>query len=45
MKQYVENKPIKWGFKFWYYCVRETEFFFTGVKKKAQKKFWAQVLF
>ena len=20
MRQYVKNKPIKWGFKFWYGC-------------------------
>ena len=24
MKQYVKNKPIKWGFKFWYRCANET---------------------
>ena len=38
MKQYVENKQIKWGFKFWYYCVSETEFFLTGVKKKSAEE-------
>ena len=24
MKQYVKNKPIKWGFKYWYRCDSET---------------------
>ena len=23
MKQYIKNKPIKWGFKYWYRCDRE----------------------
>ena len=26
MKQYVKNKPIKWGFKFWFRCDSTTEF-------------------
>ena len=21
MKQYIKNKPIKWGFKYWYRCI------------------------
>ena len=24
MKQYVKNKPIKWGFKFWFRCASKT---------------------
>ena len=24
MKQYIKNKPIKWGFKYWYKCYSET---------------------
>ena len=24
MKQYIKNKPIKWGFKYWYRCDSET---------------------
>ena len=25
MKQYIKNKPIKWGFKHWYRCDSETD--------------------
>ena len=25
MKQYIKNKPIKWGFKYWYRCDSETD--------------------
>ena len=28
MKQYVKNKPIKWGLKFWYRCESKTEYLY-----------------
>ena len=24
MKQYIESKPIKWGFKFWFCCLSKS---------------------
>ena len=24
MKQYIKSKPIKWGFKFWFRCLRKS---------------------
>ena len=45
MKKYIKNKPIKWGFKFWYHGASETGYLYQldfWVKKKAQKN---QVLF
>ena len=26
MKQYIKNKPTKWGFKYWYTCDSETDY-------------------
>ena len=28
MKQYVKNKPIKLGFKFWFHCARRTGYLY-----------------
>ena len=28
MKQYFRNKPIKWGFKYWYRCDSETGYLY-----------------
>ena len=28
MRQYVKNKPIKWGFKFWYRCASKTGYLY-----------------
>ena len=35
-KQYIKNKPIKWGFKFWYHFASETVDLYLG-KKTAEK--------
>ena len=30
MKQYVKNKPVKWGFNFWYRCASETGYIYQS---------------
>ena len=35
-KQYIKNKPVKWGFKFWYHFASETVDLYLG-KKTAEK--------
>ena len=30
MKHYVKNKPIKWGFNFWYRCASETGYIYQS---------------
>lgn len=42
MKQYVKNKPIKWGFKFWYRCASSTGYLYQlelylGKKESAEE--------
>ena len=42
MKQYVKNKPIKWGFKFWSRCASKTGYLYQldlhlGKKEKAEE--------
>ena len=34
MKQNIKNKPIKWGFKYWYRCYSETGYPFQLEKKE-----------
>ena len=41
MKQYIKNKPIPWGFKFWQRCDGRTGYlyqlqFYTGKKEYPQ---------
>ena len=41
MKQYIKNKQIKWGFKYWYRCKRETGYvyqleLYQGRKEKSE---------
>ena len=41
MKQYVNDKPVKWGFKFWYHCASETGYLYQfdlylGKKESAE---------
>ena len=42
MKQYVKNKPVKWGFNFWYRCASETGYIYQSDlylgKKKSPKE-------
>ena len=28
MKQYIKNKPIKWGLKYWYRCDSDTSYLY-----------------
>ena len=28
MRQYLKNKPINWGFKFWYHCASKTGYLY-----------------
>ena len=40
-KQYMKNKPIKWGFKWWYRCCSKTGYLYKfdlylGKKEKAE---------
>ena len=49
MKQYVKNKPIKWGFKFWYSCANETEYLYQfdlyfGKKESAEENLGLDVI-
>lgn len=42
MRQYVKNKPIKWGFKFWYHDTSKTGYLFQfdlylGKKEKREE--------
>ena len=42
MKQYIKNKPVKWGFKLWCRCDSETGYLYhfdlyTGKKKHSEK--------
>ena len=49
MKQYVKNKPIKWGFKFWYCCASETGYIYQldlylGKKESAEENLGTSVV-
>ena len=49
MKQYVENKPVKWGFKFWYGCASETGYLYQfdlylGKKEGAEENLGPSVV-
>ena len=42
MKQYAKNKPIKWGFNFWYCCASKTGYLYQfdlclGKKESAEE--------
>ena len=42
VKQYFKNKPIKWGFKFWYRCASQTGYlyqfdFYLGKRESAKE--------
>ena len=42
MRQYMKNKPIKWGFKFWFYCGAKSGYlceFNMYLGKKGNTKF------
>ena len=48
-KQYIKNKPIKWGFKYWYRCDSETGYvyqleLYQGRKEKRELSKWHQVM-
>ena len=52
MRQYVKNKPIKWGLYFWYHCPSKTvkhdnytSSTYNWAKKKAEKRTLDSVLF
>ena len=41
MRQYIKNKPIKWGFKFWFCCGSKSEYLYQfdmylGKKSKTE---------
>ena len=38
MKQYIESKPIKWGFKFWFRCSSKTGYLYQIAIYLGQKK-------
>ena len=49
MKQYVKNKPIKWGFKFWFLCANKTGYLYQldlylGKKEKTEENFGPSVV-
>ena len=49
MQQYVKNKPIKWGFKFWFHCASKTGYFYQldlylGKKEKAEENLGPSVV-
>ena len=49
MKQYIKNKPIKWGFRYWYRCDNETGYvyhldFYQGWKEKRELNFGLSVV-
>ena len=50
MKQYVKNKLIKLGFKFWYLCASETGYLYQfdlymGKTESAEKNFGPGVVY
>ena len=50
MKQYVKNKPIKWGFKFRFCCASKTGYlyqfdFYLGKKEKTEENLGPSVVF
>ena len=50
MKQYVKNKTIKWGFKFWFRCASPTGYLYQldlylGKKEKNRRKSWSKCCF
>ena len=49
MKQYVKNKPIKWGFKFWFLCANKTGYLYQldlylGKKEKTEENLGPSVV-
>ena len=49
MKQYVKNKPIKWGFKFWFRCASKTGYLcqldlYLSKKEKTEEIFGPSVV-
>ena len=38
MRQYVKNKPIQWGFKFWYRCATKTGYLYQFDLHLGKKK-------
>ena len=38
MKQYIKNKPMKWGFKYWYRCDSEAGYVYQLELYQGQKK-------
>ena len=49
MKQYVKNKPIKWGFKFWFRCASKTGYLYQldlylGKKEKTEENLGPSVV-
>ena len=49
MKQYIKNKSIKWGFKYWYRCDSETGYvyqleFYQGRKEKRELNLGSSVV-
>ena len=49
MKQYIKNKPFKWGFKYWYKCDRKTGYvyqleLYQGRKEKRELKLGSSVV-
>ena len=49
MKQYVKNKPIKWGSTFWYRCANETGYLYQfglylGKTESAEENLWLDVV-
>ena len=38
MKQYIKNKPIKWGFKYWYRCCSERGYIYQLELYQGQKE-------
>ena len=42
MRQYIKNKPIKWGFKFWFCCGSKSEYLYQFdmyLGKKSEPEF------
>ena len=48
MKQYIQPKPIKWGFKFWFCCSSKSVFLYQmtstseGNKHQSSIRFWGR---
>ena len=40
MKQYITNKPITWGFKYWYRCDSETGYIYQLELYQGEKETW-----